>query len=323
MVPVKLQHTLAVTFMLMSALFAGCLGADDLETDENGAEEPQEGLGTVTGSIFTIDLNAIENAQVRLVQGDEVAAEATTDAQGRYEIRNVEPGEYRLQVTAACCRENVRAVTVTEDEVVTADLRLEPFTADDLQQPRVERFEWRGFLACTVRFPNPDGPHHGENVQGIPLGVTGVNACGLVEIAAENATDDDFLHVFEIGPGLKTVVGGMEWQAPGASMGDELSLTMEVNGRPNFPPRYAAVDGHSPLEFRADAGYVIEEYEEEIDGDDIHQYDFNNVDDSLELMFRVFAGGDLNVVYQQQFTVYYDLYYWEEAPDDATALPDM
>jgi hypothetical protein len=327
-VPVTAKRCLTVALLIMSALFAGCLGGDDLASDDDTIDERQEGTGTVTGSIFTLDLQPINNAQVRLVQGEHIASEGTTDPQGRYTLRNVEPGEYRLQVSAACCRENVRVINVVEDETTTADLQLEPWTEDDLQIPRVERYEWTGFLACTLRFFNPPGPHHDMDVDGIPLGVSGVNVCGLVEIVPailgeDPITDDDFLHVFEAGPGLKTVVGGMEWRAPGAALGDELAITMEVNGRPNQAPRYASTVGHSPLEFRADAGHVVENYEEEIDDHNIHQYEFDNLEDNLELMFRIFAGGMMNIVYQQQFTVYYDLYYWEPAPEDATALPDL
>ncbi len=310
--------------LLVTALLAGCVSGDDPPENESPDDEPSAGLGTVTGSIFTVNLDPVENARVQLVQDGEGVAETSTDQSGAYTIRNVEPGDYRLQVSAVCCPETIRPVSVAEDDVVTVDLQLELYSSDDLQEPRVERFEWTGFLACTVRWLNPEGPHHDVNVFGIPGGVSGVNTCGVVEIVAENATGDDFLHVWEIGPGAKTVVGGMDWDAPGAALGDQLSIYMEVGGRPNLAPRYVSEEDFSPVEFRADAGAIIEEYDEEDDeGHDIHQYDFENLDDSLEVMYRIFAGGDVNLVYQQKFTVYWDVYYWEEAPEDATAVPDL
>jgi hypothetical protein len=306
--------------LLLGTLLAGCLGGDEILRNEGPLMGPDAGTGTVTGSIFTVDLLPTIAAQVRLVQDVEVAAETTTDPQGRYTLRNVEPGEYRLQVLAACCREYVRAVTVTADEVTNADLQLEPWTEDDLQIPRVERYEWTGFLACTLRFYNPPGPHHDLTINGVPGSFSGANVCAFVP---GNATGDDFRHVFEIKPGLETLVGAMEWRAPGAALGEELALFLEVHQRAHQPPLYAAPSGHSPLQFRVDAGYVIEEYEEVIEDHDIHQYDFRNIEDNLELWFRVFAEGMVNIVYQQAFTVYWDLYYWERAPDDASALPDL
>ncbi len=324
MVSVKSTPTIAILLLMTVALLAGCISGEDEPQTDDSQNDSSEGLGTVAGSVFTVNLDAVENARVLLVQDGEGVAETSTDKNGAYTIRNVEPGDYLLQVSAVCCPESIKSVTVVEDEVVTEDLRLELYSSDDLKEPRVERFEWTGFLACTLRFLNPEGPHHDVNVFGVPGGVSGVNACGVVEIAAENATGDDFLKVWEIGPGAKTVVGGMAWDAPGAALGDQLSITMEVADRVNLPPRYTSEEGYSPVEFRVDAGQIIEEFDEEDDeGHDLHQYDFDNLEDSLEVMYRIFAGGDLNMVYQQKFTVYWDVYYWEEAPEDATAVPDL
>lgn len=85
----------------------------------------------------------------------------------------------------------------------------------------------------------------------------------------------------------------------GCRRGDELSLLMEVSGRPNLDPLYTRQEGHSPLEWRVESGYVEENYDEEDDeGHNLHQYEFNNVEDSVELMYRIFAGGTVNLVYQ-------------------------
>lgn len=327
----KPARTIPLIFLLTTALLAGCISGDDAPVDDSDDDEPQsqEGLGTVSGTVLTIHLEPIESSHVALVQDDEEVVSTETDANGDYVIRNVEPGQYRLHVTAIfCCKEHVGVIQVKADEVTNEDIQLEVYSDDDMERPRVEQFEWRGFLACTARWPNPEGPHHGEDVMGIPLGVTGANACGLVDIVGEisglgNLTDDDFLRTFTVQPGLKTVLGAMEWQAPGASMGDQLTLYLEVEGRPNQAPRYASATGHAPLEFRVDAGYVEENYEEEDDdGTNIHQYDFNNLNGPQDLMYRVFAGGDANLVYQQQFTVYWELHYWHPADEDRSALPD-
>lgn len=308
----RVAGKLLVTLMFMAALLAGCVTGDDVEAPGEEDDVPvEQGMGSIRGTILTVNLDSVEGAQVRLVQDDEPVTQTSTDADGSYRIDNVEPGDYRLQVTAVCCRENVAMVAVMEGETTTADLQLEPWTDDDLERPRIERYEWTGFLSCTVR------------------AVAGADVCAIIEIAGnevghENATDNDFLYVWEIRRGLKTVVGGMQWQAPGASLGDELALLMEVADRPNAPPLYTRQDGPSPLEWRVEAGYVEANFDEEDgSGHNIHQYDFNNIEDSQELMYRIFAGGLVNVVYQQQFTVYWDLYYWAPAPPGASALPDV
>lgn len=291
--------------MITASLLAGCIAGEDSDPAQETQEQegPDDGYGTIEGTIVTVDLNPVEGARVHVVSDAELVAETTTSPDGTYTINNVEPGEYRLQVTAPCCREFAQGILVQEDEVLDVSVQLEVFTKDDLQEGYVEQFEWTGFIACSVRARSgvPQQPY------------SGVSVCSIYDPTG----DDDFLHTWEIREGVKTVVGGMTWRNPSVGLGDELSLIFEVAGRPNSPPNYAYADGTSPLEIRADAGAVIEEYDEEI-----HEYDFENVDGSLELMYRVFAGGQVTVVYQQQFTVFWDVYYWEQAPEGASALPD-
>lgn len=173
--------------------------------------------------------------------------------------------------------------------------------SEPVEEPYVIHHQWRGHLACTVHAP-PNS----------------VNACGFLENTAPGSTGDAFLHEWSINEDLQTVVGAVVWDSDEATVAvaDELQLLMEVAGRSNRPPTYAEVAGASPLEFRVDAGHVEENYGELLKG-----FDFNNVNSSLELMFRVFASGGTNVVVSQSFDVYWDLYYGEAAPENATALP--
>lgn len=169
------------------------------------------------------------------------------------------------------------------------------------EEPYVVSMEWEGHLACTVRWPSE-------------LPYSGLNACGAVEILVPGAVGDDFLLEWQIEEDLETVVGAMVWE--GDTLEPDLHLLMEVAGMSGSPPRYVDDQGGSPLQWRVDAGFVEGNYP-----DHLHQYDFNNVEGSLDLQFRVFAGGDLNVVVDQPFTIYWDLYYGEPAPEDASALP--
>lgn len=304
---VKPARPLTIALLFLTAVLAGCLGGDDAPPGDDGTDLlSEQGKGTVTGRILTVHLDPVKSGQVRLVQDNEIAAEATTRDDGSYTITNVEPGAYRLQVSAACCRENVRSVTVEADKTVEMDLQLELYSSDDLKQPRVERYDWTGFLVCSVATP--------------AILISACSAVDLVmqELGEDNVTDDEFIHPFSVKPGLRSMVVGMEWRAPGAALGDELSIVVERNGHPDEAPEYAWAYGQSPVEFRVDAGDIESRY-----GDEQDQYDFKNIEDDLDLWFRIFSWGDVNLVYQQQFTVYYDLYYWEEAPEGASALPDL
>lgn len=310
-------RNILIISLILASLLAGCISGDDPEpADDDGTNASSaEGFGTVRGTVVTVNLEPVEDARVQIVKETDMIAEGTTGSDGSYRITDVEPGDYRLQITAPCCREHAQGISVVADETSDVSVQLEVFSSDDLQIAHSEKFDWTGFLACTVRFINPDGPHHDHNVLGVPGGVSGVNVCSL---AGDPSGDDDFLHPFEVREGVKSIVGGMVWDSPGASMGENLALLMEVNGNWNQPPRYVDADDSSPIEFRVDAGFVEEEYDDE----EIYQYDFDNIEGTQDLAYRIFAGGDVEVVYQQQFTVYWDVYYWEEAPEGATALPD-
>lgn len=173
--------------------------------------------------------------------------------------------------------------------------------SEPVEEPYVVHKQWRGHLACTVQTP-----------------ATGVNTCGFLENTVPGSTTDAFRHEWSINEDLQTVVGAFVWDSDeaAAAVEDELHLLMEVAGRSNAPPTYAEIAGASPLTFRVDAGHVEENY-----GEPLHGFDFNNVNGSLDLMFRVFAVGELNAVVSQSFHVYWDIYYGEAAPENATALP--
>lgn len=165
----------------------------------------------------------------------------------------------------------------------------DPGSQDLIEDPVVEHHEWNGFLSCSVQTPE-----------------LGFNACSALGVDP----NDDFLHAWTVDENLESVVGAMVWDQGTANVNGDLLLLMEAEGMHGLHPQYARVEGLSPLEWRVDAGDVGDEY------------DFENVSGSMGLQYRVFAGGELNVVYQQPFTVYWDLYYLLPAPDDASALPD-
>lgn len=245
-----------------------------------------EDTGAITGRVLTEDLGEVENARVALVADGELAAEATSQDDGSYSLNNVEPGEYRLQITAPCCREHVQGVEATAGEESRVDVQLVRFTAADLQEPYMEKRDWTGFISCSLR-----------------AGV-GLALCSVVD------PNEDFLHEWEIEEGAETVVGAMQWGSPGAGLGSEMVLTYEVAGAHNENPNYARTDGPSPQEFRVDAGERGDEN------------DYENIEGTLEQQFRIFAGGTVNVVYQLEFTVYWHIYYFEAAPEGASAVPD-
>jgi hypothetical protein len=277
--------------LLLATALAGCLGDDDVDFTDPDASEDDGETGIVSGRILTIDLDEVVGARVQLVKDQELVKETETDATGAYEIRGVEPGQYRLQVSAPCCRENVRAIQVQAGETIQADLQLERFTQADLQQAYMEPFEWNGFLACGA---------------GSPLLTTA--PCG----AGGADPNDDFLHEWELHEGVVDVVVGMRWDSAGGVLGERLFIAAENRGcsATECDQSYAREEGASPVIFRLD--------------NPTGEFRFSNIEDEpREMQFRVFPAFEPDVYYQQPFTVHYHVFYHERAPEDYNPIPDL
>lgn len=154
---------------------------------------------------------------------------------------------------------------------------------------RVDHGEWTGFLSCSVSFPTAPFP----------------SRCpGLVD------PNRDDRHEFEVDEDLRTIVVAMVWDPAPTNTEEDLRnwLYSEEAGA-----HVVRAKGPSPLEYR---------------------YDLDADADAQEFMFRIGSGSgslsdvptvytnNFGVAYQQEFTVYWDLYYGEPAPEDASALPD-
>lgn len=286
-------RVLVAILLFAGIALAGCLGGDDTIDRSDGTEgsgQPDEGTGSIKGRVLTEDLDEVPNARVSLVQDAELVAEASTGDDGRYAIDSVAPGQYRLQITAPCCREHVQGIEVIEGETVNVDIQLTRFTATDLQMPYMTEYEWSGFLACAF--------------SAYALATDG---CASVDPEAERTT------FFEVQPGLKTLTAALVWEAPGFT-GNELQYGVATTcGTCTTPTDYYGYDvGTSPLELRIDEG----------EGNGGRSWE--GMEETTELQWRVFPPFyTVEVYYQVEFTVYYQLHYHAPAAEGYNPLPDM
>lgn len=286
-----------VVLAMSAVTFAGCIGTDDAPQNDDDVKE----TGTVQGKVLTLELEPVEDAVVSLKREGMADQEAVTAADGAYTVQDVPPGKYKVQVASSCCGAAVRTLDVEAGELTQADFQVSRLTADDLKQPYRVSDAWEGFISCGVKTP-----------------VVGVALCGIPGIFHESLEDpnEDFLLTFNVTKGIKTLVVGMEWNAGGGGFtGDQFWLTVDDPGCgvKECTYRYASENGGSPLVMR-------------IDNDDITEpewtWDAITGDEERTIRMRVFAGGDTSVVYQQPFKIYYEAFYWEEAPERYDVLPD-
>lgn len=279
---------LVLSLILVATVLAGCFGGDDSPQAENAADATvSDDLGAVTGRVLTADLTEVKQANVQLVDGSELVAETRTDDDGKYTLNNVEPGDYRLQVTAPCCREFVQGVTVQAGEVTSVDVQLVRFTSADLKIPYVEEFKWEGFLGCGVGTP----------------AIT-LSACEDVD------PNDEPMHFWEIKEGLQEIAIGMTWDAAGGLLGERLIIFVENLGCTSVCDKeYARVGGESPVVF------TVESPSDE--------WSFENVEGSREMQYLVLPDFEPDFYYQQPFTVHYHLFYNQAVPDGYDPIPDQ
>lgn len=298
-----------VALVLASAL-GGCLSADeeagDLETggDGQGAQGNGQGgggggdgggsgsTGTIRGEVVDVGFDPVAGASVELLQGDELLHDSLTLDNGSYEFTDLEPGEYRLKFSASCCKQLVRGAVVKPGEVTTVTAQLEEHKP---VEGYVVRDEWNGFIGCSAVLP----------VTGVLFNPQG--AC------AETDPNNDPVHDFELEPGLQTVVVGMVWDEEITNpMGDLRIMMSKDSAFLAESSRFFTLEGASPLE-------IVLGPEDAQAGE---PYYFANIEETWPARFTVTGSWEGSVVYQQPFTVYYDLYYNEPAPEGASALPE-
>ncbi len=276
--------------LILGAALAGCLGGDDAKVSTNDDDiEPDEGTGSITGRVLTSDLSEIEGATVALVDDGELVGETRSDETGKYTLESIEPGQYRLQVGATCCREAVQGVEVVEGETITVDMQLDRFTAADLKQPFIEEFDWTGFLACGAG----------------AVGVT-TNPC-----FADESSDN--VHDFEVDEGINALAFGMTWDSAGGVFGEDLYVTLENDGcdATECSYEYGQLEGSDPLSMVVNNGDISDD-----------EWKWDKVEGKRPLQFRVFPSFEVAVVYQQAFTVHWHVFHNQEAPGDYTPIPD-
>lgn len=265
-----------VSVILLSALLAGCVSGDD-NVEPGSQNDASSGEGaTVQGQVMTVDLDAVLGARVAVVADGELVSEARTDDQGDYTITGLEAGEYRVQVTAPCCRESLQGIALQEDETLDLSFQLELFTEEDLQVPYSVPYDWTGFYSCGAGTP----------------AITW-STCATIE-----DPNHDWSHGWDVDAGLESTVIAMDWNPVGGASGDQLMLIYECWDE--CDGEHASASGEPPLEFRAD-GFP---------------------DDEWGAGYRVFPPFDVTVIYQQEFTVYWEEFYFREAPEGYSVLPD-
>lgn len=152
----------------------------------------------------------------------------------------------------------------------------------------MDEFEWSGFISC-----------------GYVVVLFAGDAC------QEFDEESDRTHPFQLNVGIKTVTAALVWESQGLT-GEELQYGLArdpCGGATCSTPTdyYGSADGASPLLLRIDGG---------------SPQSFAGIEEPEDVQLRVFPPFyTVDLFLQQEFTIYYQLHYHEEAPPGYDPLP--
>lgn len=277
-----------VLALLLGVVLSGCLKDDEVGPEEEGPIKtaPVEGSGSINGTVATLETGFMENARVRLILDGEVADQTTTDAEGYYQIVNVEPQQYFLEIFSTCCKTHLERVEIVADQNVERNVVMERLNIVD-RTVRGQHYDAGGFIGCTVvvlfqSLSCPDENH-------------AVTKTGVAD------------------SGLRTVVARLEWDP---TFGGAEQLRFRVINQVGTSYDYVDVTGPPPIEVRIDAEDLADAPEE-------RQFEFyDDPERSLGLRFQVSPPEPASAVMNQRFHMYWGYHYWEPAPSDFPAKPE-
>lgn len=302
-----MNRILVLTTLAMFAglAFSGCLSADDAPTasgeEDAGAADAvaTSDTGSIKGKVVSTDIQELQGVAVFASKGDELAADTTTDASGKFTLNGLEPGRYVVQFTKAGFKDDARPVDVEANTVTELNVQIARLTAQDLGEAYVVHNETVGFTGCAFGVMVVEGTLAPR-----------ATLCGTYD---EN---DKFLWEFPVQSGLKEIVFGMTWDPVGGVSGKEMNINIENHdcSGVSCTYEYADVSGPPDLVFSISDDDITDE-----------AWKFSEINGTRMLQIRVFAAATIppNVVYQQPFKIYWDAFYNEPAPDGHNPIPDQ
>ncbi|HLE47565.1 MAG TPA: carboxypeptidase-like regulatory domain-containing protein [Candidatus Thermoplasmatota archaeon] len=138
-------------FVVATLVLSGCVGGSDKAASPTPSGPPplvppNADWGAIEGFVYDPEVLPVANATVNIV---DQTINATTDADGYYNILHLQPGAYKLSVDVPRYQPIVRSVNVPLADVVRVDWALRDIPIPD---PYVDDgYTRRGTLQCEVR----------------------------------------------------------------------------------------------------------------------------------------------------------------------------
>lgn len=320
-----MRARLLALLLLLPAL-AGCFGSDEASQGQGNLNSAQvdRDTGGIEGIVTDPAVQPIQGANVTLV---ELNRSATTAEDGSYAISRVEPGSYTLRVEAERFLPQEQEVDVSVGSVEQVDVIL---AHERFREPFQQAIEMKGFVECGIGWKQEVVPAPSSLLRDSALA-----ACAVPNLLLPggNATNDRFLHRFQLEPPLTEVVYELAWdEGTTPATAPPLRTIMEVQGFINAGnlSRIMDVRGHSPIRVdltKADWDGLEQNFTDKCNGENGTEQDddwcgMNFRSTGWDMVLRVFATGDCFStpaagcgVVQQEFTHFVSAFYNQPAPE--------
>lgn len=311
---------------LLALTAAGCLGdEEDPEDDLQKTATVTEDAGGIEGIVTNAAVEAVPRAQVSLVERGLLEE---TAADGSFAFSEVPPGEHTVRIDKDGYLSAEQTVRVDAGRVESLDIVL---AEEPDQTPYQHTVDMEGFIECGLGW-RQEAASIGEPL----LEDSALAACAVPNLYLPgNATNDRFLHTFELDPPLTEVVYELEWESSGTdATTPALRSILELEGFINNEhARIMDVRGSSPLrveltpdDWTSLEGNITQQCEEAEDSAE-DWCSLNPRSEGWVMVQRVFATGDCFdapastcVVFQQPFTHYVTAFYHQNAPSGYSVL---
>lgn len=340
--------TTVVIVMLLASALAGCIASeagDDADVkgpDPGGPARFDETTGGIEGHVTDSSVAPIVGAMVGILKSDVIQTEmiATTDAEGRFSLSLVPPGDHVLNVQALGYSSTAKRVTVNQGELTSVNIILSPLPVDEPYHRTIyQKVQLSGAMyKLTPQCMYTDIHNLAKTCGGIRLTAPGSEAC---DCEVHTNTDE---RMKDFNENWTTIVAELTWKPQTGVSGRGFSfdlnapnITRNTGGSINQanPKTWTKTTGNAPIVHRVDKPTTLVERE-------IPESDWNNYvkDDctaegdtpNCDWFWRVFpaycdlgqceSGPDYGVMLDGVGEVYFSYWIKEPAPVPWTALPD-
>ena len=280
-----------------------------------------ESTGAITGLVTNDEAVPLAGAQVA-IKSDAHEQSTLSDPTGKFTLSRIPPGTYRLFAQMLGYGATAKSIDVLAGEEKQANVVL---VALAIQQGYASIWSKKGYFDCSTTLAGSTGP------------------CGFLPVVGNVTYVADLFDTtrrafeYKVGPGVMDVFNEVTWKQGSFATGEKLRNTFSYHNR-TTTHWWCSSTGTNPMRFHWERSEDVEANEPgtcEGSGAQLPSGQPQAIPYKTGEMLRSFlntgparnpaTGGDISqfgLAWQQNFEIWFSVFYWERAADDHSALKD-